>query len=184
MATCLCNHRQFHRYIHSLQPTLAEDQWLGALIAFISGILAALAYLQVKHLGNLGEPEYRVVFYFCVIGTIGGAIMAVIAAHMPGGDGIPFHGHSVLSVFYLVFIGVSAALGQMAMTRAYHLGNTLVTANLQYSGIVFSCIWGLLIWNDNLSWLGWLGIAIIICQWGHYDILRRASSYGSDCGYV
>lgn len=62
-----------------LQPTLAEDQWLGALIAFISGILAALAYLQVKHLGNLGEPEYRVVFYFCVIGTIGGAIMAVIA---------------------------------------------------------------------------------------------------------
>jgi len=52
----------------------------------------------------------------------------------------------------------------MAMTRAYHLGNTLVTANLQYSGIVFSCIWGLLIWNDNLSWLGWLGIAIIIAS--------------------
>lgn len=147
-----------------LQPTLAEDQWFGALIAFISGILAALAYLQVKHLGNLGEPEYRVVFYFCVIGTVGGAIMAVIAAHMPGGDGIPFHGHSLLSVFYLVFIGVSAALGQMAMTRAYHLGNTLVTANLQYSGIVFSCIWGLLIWNDTLSWHGWLGIAIIIAS--------------------
>lgn len=146
-----------------LQPTLAEDQWLGALIAFISGILAALAYLQVKHLGNLGEPEYRVVFYFCVIGTVGGAIMATVAAHiMPGGDGITFHAHSFLSVSYLVFIGVSAALGQMAMTRAYHLGNTLVTANLQYSGIVFSCIWGLLIWNDALTWLGWSGIAIII----------------------
>lgn len=64
----------------------------------------------------------------------------------------------------LTFIGVTAALGQMAMTRAYHLGKTLVSANLQYTGIVFSSIWGILIWDDNLGWMGWLGMGIIIAS--------------------
>jgi S-adenosylmethionine uptake transporter len=50
----------------------------------------------------------------------------------------------------------------MAMTRAYRLGNTLVTANLQYTGIVFSSIWSVLIWNDVLGWQSWAGIAVIL----------------------
>jgi len=61
-----------------------------------------------------------------------------------------------------VTIGVSATLAQMAMTRAYRLGNTLVTANLQYTGIVFASLWGILIWNDAPGWIGWTGIAIIL----------------------
>jgi drug/metabolite transporter (DMT)-like permease len=65
-------------------------------------------------------------------------------------------------LFLLLSIGVLAAIAQMAMTRAYRLGNTLVTANLQYTGIVFSSIWGVLIWSDILSFFSWLGIAIIL----------------------
>ena len=37
------------------------------------------------------------------------------------------------------------------MTRAYRLGKTLVTANLQYTGIVFSSLWGMLLWGDVLT---------------------------------
>ena len=62
----------------------------------------------------------------------------------------------------LATIGVTATMAQMAMTRAYRLGKTLVTANLQYTGIVFSSFWGILIWGDLLSWLGWLGIIVIL----------------------
>ncbi|HCN90098.1 MAG TPA: EamA family transporter, partial [Oxalobacteraceae bacterium] len=40
-----------------LQPSIHADQWFGGIIALISGMLAALAYLQVRHLGQLGEPE-------------------------------------------------------------------------------------------------------------------------------
>ncbi|HCN90097.1 MAG TPA: EamA family transporter, partial [Oxalobacteraceae bacterium] len=60
----------------------------------------------------------------------------------------------------LLAIGLSATAAQMAMTRAYRLGKTLVTANLQYTGIVFSSGWGILIWGDSLSWIGWLGIVV------------------------
>jgi S-adenosylmethionine uptake transporter len=52
----------------------------------------------------------------------------------------------------------------MAMTRAYRLGNPLVTANLQYTGIVFSSIWGILLWSDALDWTGWMGIAVILAS--------------------
>jgi hypothetical protein len=50
------------------------------------------------------------------------------------------------------------------MTRAYRLGNTLVTANLQYTGIVFSSLFGVLIWDDAPGWIGWLGMAIILAS--------------------
>ena len=147
-----------------LRPSIHADQWLWALIGLISGMLAALAYLQVRHLGMLGEPDERVVFYFCVTGTIGGALACLIGAYLPGSDGVIFHAHDARGFLLLTAIGVFAALGQMAMTRAYHLGKTLVTANLQYSGIVFSSIWGILIWDDSLGALGWLGMAIIIAS--------------------
>lgn len=55
-------------------------------------------------------------------------------------------------------------VAQVAMTRAYRLGNTLVTANLQYTGILFSSAWEVLIWGDVLNWSAWLGIAVILAS--------------------
>ena len=144
-----------------LRPAMHADQLVWGLIGLISGMLASLAYLQVRHLGMLGEPEDRVVFYFCVTGTVGGAIACLIGAQFFG-DRIAFHSHDVQGALLLLGIGVSAAVGQIAMTRAYHLGKTLVTANLQYTGIVFSSIWGILIWDDAQGWMGWVGMTIII----------------------
>jgi S-adenosylmethionine uptake transporter len=40
----------------------------------------------------------------------------------------------------------------------------LVTANLQYSGIVFSSVWGILLWGDHIDFYGWTGIAIILAS--------------------
>ncbi len=162
-----------------LQPTFRADQWHSGVVALGSGVLAALAYLQVRHLGDLGEPEYRVVFYFCLIGTVGGAIISMTCASLPGSDGIAFHQHSARGIVLLTLIGVFAAVGQMAMTRAYHLGKTLVTANLQYSGIVFSSIWGFLIWHDDLEWMGWLGMVVIIgsgISTTFFDVRRKMAS--------
>ena len=44
------------------------------------------------------------------------------------------------------------------------MGKTLLTANLQYSGIIFSCIWGILIWGDLFGWISWVGMAVIIAS--------------------
>lgn len=147
-----------------LQPSIQAEQWFGGIIALVSGMLAALAYLQVRHLGQLGEPEYRVVFYFSVTGVVAGLLGALASPHVVTTTAPLWRAHSGTGIALLLTIGVCATVAQMAMTRAYRLGKTLVTANLQYTGIVFSSGWGILIWDDVLNWIGWLGIVVILAS--------------------
>lgn len=143
-----------------LQPSIHASQWVGGVLALISGVLAALAYMQVRDMGLRGEPEYRVVFYFCLTCAVAGMAGTWLLPGHP--DQISWHSHDLRGSVLLLAIGVTAVAAQMAMTRAYRLGNTLLVANLQYLGIVFSSIWDLLIWNDPLSGLSWIGILVIL----------------------
>jgi len=147
-----------------LKPTIHAEQWLGGLTALISGFLSALAYIQVKKLGQLGEPEYRVVFYFSASGVIAGLLSGLVDSWLQSGELHIMHDLSGKDLLLLASIGVTATIAQIAMTRAYRLGAMLVTANLQYTGIVFSSIWGMLIWHDRLDLWGWSGIAIILAS--------------------
>ena len=65
---------------------------------------------------------------------------------------------------WLLPIGVLAALGQLCMTRAYSQGATLVVANLQYSGIVFAALFGVVLFGDRIPAIGWAGMALIIAS--------------------
>jgi len=146
-----------------LRPTLNEDQVFGALVGLFSGIFAALAYLQVAALSRAGEPESRTVFYFSI-----GAVLA-------GGLGMLFVGASPWywpSALWLLPIGLLALFGQLCMTRAYASGATLVVANLQYSGIVFSGIFGIVFFADVLPLIGWLGMALIVISGIAATVLR------------
>jgi S-adenosylmethionine uptake transporter len=161
-----------------LQPSIQSDQWFSGLMGLASGFLSALAYLQVKKLGQMGEPEYRVVFYFSLTGIAGGLLGAVSGPGFLGNDQVTWHAHSLSGALLLLGVGITAVIAQMAMTRAYRLGNTLVTANLQYAGIIFSSFWGILIWDDKFSLIGWLGIAVILVSGvtATYYNTRNASS--------
>lgn len=147
-----------------LKPTIHAEQWVGGLTALVSGFLSALAYIQVRKLGQLGEPEYRVVFYFSASGVIAGLISGLVDHWLQTGELQILHDLSATDVVLLLSIGVTATIAQIAMTRAYRYGAMLVTANLQYTGIVFSSLWGILIWGDRLDFYGWLGIAIILAS--------------------
>jgi S-adenosylmethionine uptake transporter len=147
-----------------LQPSIQSDQWFSALMGLGSGLLSAIAYLSVKKLGQMGEPEYRVVFYFSLAGVVAGIFGALAGPGFIGNDVITWHEHTAGGLGLLLGVGVTATVAQMAMTRAYRLGNTLLTANLQYAGIIFSSFWGILIWDDAFGLLGWLGIAVILAS--------------------
>ena len=138
-----------------LQPSMQAQQLPMALVALGSGVLSALAYLQVRAMGLLGEPETRVVFYFSLTSALAGGAAAAF-----DGD---WHLHpDPKGIILLLLMGFFASTAQLAMTRAYRLGHPLLTANLSYCGIIFSSIFGAVIWHDKLSALSWLGIAVII----------------------
>lgn len=135
-----------------LRPAIAHDQLFAGLIGLLSGLLAALAYLQVAALGRLGEPETRTVFYFSAGSALaGGAGMALGGAHT-------LHTPQAL---WLLPIGLLAVLGQLCMTRAYTRGATIIAANLQYTGIVFAALYGMLLFGDRIPLSGWAGMALI-----------------------
>ena len=151
--------------VNSLQkPSVGKDQRAGGLIGLVSGVFTALAYVEVRQLGQLGEPEGRIVFYFSGVGLVCGLVWMLFTG---------LSTHTWHGVGLLLAIGILATLGQTSMTRAYKRGNTLLTANLQYAGIVFSSLWGILVWNDQLNWVSWLGMALIVAS-GIATTLTRA----------
>ncbi len=145
-----------------LQPAIESNQWLAGLIGVLSSIMSALAYLQVRRLGQMGEPEYRVVFYFSLMTAAAGLFGALLERRAPGVAQLS--AHSLYSGALLLAIGVSALFAQIAMTRAYRVGKVLVVANLQYTGIIFSSIWGMILWGDQFNWYVWLGMGVILAS--------------------
>ena len=136
-----------------LQPTFEADQWWPGLIGLVSGAISAVAYWNVRELVRSDEPEARVVFYFGLFALAGALVwMAPQRWHVP----------TAQTWWMILGVGGLGALGQVAMTRAYGQGSTLVTAALSYSGIVFSSVIGVAWLGDRPSWAAWLGILLIV----------------------
>ncbi|MFN3302848.1 MAG: DMT family transporter [Roseateles sp.] len=138
-----------------LRPTLDQQQLWHGLAGLLSGMLAAMAYLQVTALGRAGEPELRVVFYFSIGGAVAGALITGVTE---GG----LQPHTPWGAALLLAVGLLATTAQVCLTRAYAIGRPLVNACLQYLGIVFSFLYGMLLFQDPLTWLAGLGMLLII----------------------
>ncbi len=138
-----------------LRPSLHAAQLTAGLMGLASGFLAGIAYLNVKQLGATGEPEWRVVFYFTLFCTLGaGSWMVLHQFHALSWDTLPI----------LLGLGTTATLAQLAMTRAHRIGDTLVVGSFAYSTVIFASLFGILLWDEWLSPLAWLGIGLIVAS--------------------
>lgn len=138
-----------------LRPSIQADDLPYAFVGLLAGACAAVAMLQVRQLGRLGEPEWRTVLLFsgfvCVTG-----LMPLFYL------GWPTLGWEAYAA--LMGLGLSGLFGQLAMTRAFGLGSTLLTAVLQYSTIIFAAGLGTLIWSEIPDVIAWGGMALIIAS--------------------
>lgn len=146
-----------------LRPTVNQEQIFPGMVGLMSGFMAAMAVLQIAAMARMGEPESRTVFYFSLACTITGFVGAALF------EG--FHWHWP-QVWWLVGLGILAALGQICSTRAYSRGATIVVANLNYSGILFAAFYGAVLFGDQIPVTGWLGIALIVISGITATLLR------------
>ena len=125
------------------------------LIALLGGMMGALAYMTVRSLGRMGEPEWRTVMLFsCSVvlsGLLGIALLGL--SH-----------YNLRSTLYLIGIGLAGMGGQLCMTRAFSRGSATLTATLQYTTIIFSATFGYLIWGETIDLMGFIGIALVIAS--------------------
>ena len=138
----------------ALQPAMDRQQWFGGALGLVSGIISSMAYLNVRQLGALGEPEWRTVFYFSLFSAIGGVPWLLLSN--------PFHAIDATGWLLLAGVGGFGVAAQLCMTAAYTRGRTLTAANLAYSTVVFSSVFGIALWGETLSFMAWLGVALII----------------------
>lgn len=147
-----------------LQPGFEQAFWRTQLMGVTAGALSGFAYLNVKQLGKLGEPGWRVVFYFTLISTLGAIVWMI---------GKTWHTIGWQEFWILLGLGVTATLAQLALTRAHHEGDSLVVGALAYSTVIFASLWGVVLWGELLSAQEWLAIAIIVLSG---IVAARASS--------
>lgn len=136
-----------------LRPWQAGGDVAAGLLGLLSGFFAALAYVHVRQLGQLHEPEWRTVFWFTVVASLGAALFATAQE---------WHPVTRDNIWLLLLVGLFATLGQFGMTRAYKRGQTVVVASFAYSTVVFGSLLDVLIWNDPLPMLAWCGIALTV----------------------
>ena len=151
-----------------LRPTIEQDQLWHGLIGLLSGMVSATAYLQVTALGRAGEPEYRIVFFFSIGGVAAGAATMLWTGISP---------HRTLEgPALLLAVGLLATVAQLMMTRAYSIGRPLVNASLQYLGIAFAFVYGVLLFDDRITGMAVAGMVLIVAAGLGASLLRNQAA--------
>ena len=135
-----------------LKPATGGDTF-AMLIGLASGAISGYAYLQVRELSLLGEPAWRIVFYFSLLSTIIAGLLALYFGFSPV---------TLANLPYIIGIGVTALAGQLLMTYAYQVGQKFVVATLSYMTVVFALLFGVWLFGERLDWLSLLGIGVIV----------------------
>ena len=141
-----------------LKPVLNQRDMLAGILGLLSGMGAALAYIHVKQLGKLNEPDWRTVFYFTFVSTIASGLWMLMQIF----TSLAFTKPSLADMPSLLGLGASATIAQLAMTRAYRTGNTLIVASLAYTTVIFASLFGVMFWQETLSVSEYFAIGIII----------------------
>ncbi|STZ55855.1 carboxylate/amino acid/amine transporter [Moraxella lacunata] len=137
-----------------LRPSGGGDTF-AMLMGLGSGAISGYAYLQVRELSLLGEPAWRIVFYFSLLSTLTSGVLAWYFGFTPV---------SLASLPYIVGIGVTALAGQLLMTYAYQVGQKFVVATLSYLGVVFAIVFGAWLFGERLDALSLVGIGVIVAS--------------------
>jgi S-adenosylmethionine uptake transporter len=135
-----------------VDPQVSSDHVGASLLGLSAALAAAMSFRDVRKLIALGEPEWRLVFYLAA----NSALYAFIAMWFG-----TRHEHTLRGAGLLAMVAGFGTLGQLCLSRAFGRGHVLLAASLQYSGVVFAAIFGMLLWSEYPTLRSWIGIAIV-----------------------
>ena len=135
-----------------IKPTLSNLVLVPSLVGLLGGFCAGTAYTLVRVLGQKGERNPFIVFFFsgfsCLV-----ALPFIIADYFP---------MSQMQWIYLLGAGVAAAGGQFSVTAAYTNAPAREISVYDYSQVIFSAVLGFFLFGDVPDIYSFIGYLLII----------------------
>lgn len=123
--------------------------WLG--LGIISAAFSGIAYTAIIKLKPTDTP-INIVIYFPMLSLPIMTIWCFYDFTIPSG----------IEWLILLTIGIFTQIAQVLMTKALHEGSAALITPFQYLGAIYAAIMGLLIFDERLSWVVYLGISLIL----------------------
>ena len=123
----------------------------GALVALVSGVLSAFAYLAVRGLRTSVSPD-GVVFWFALFCTV--VTLPLAAAELPQ--------LALPEMLAIIGVGACAGVGQTGMTRAYQAARAAYIGAFSYVTVLVGGLYGWLLFQQSLVWGDVIGAALIV----------------------
>lgn len=131
------------------------------LVGLLSAVLVAVTKTTIRYMSDT-EPAVRIVFYF--------SLLTAVLSAIP----LPFYWQPLNNEVWLAFtgMGVLAAIGQLAMTRAYAVAPASDIGMWTYSSVIFAGLFGYLFWQEPVS-AAWFGGVLVIFYAGYITTRQR-----------
>lgn len=123
-------------------------------IAFLSGILSAVAYFSVRKMKNV--PGNTIILSLSLAGVLLALLVGIFISPLR----IPSD-PTVLAL--LCLSGIPAIFAQYLMTWAFQAAEAGFVSLGQFTGPVFAALLGFVAFGESLSALQWLGAGVTIC---------------------
>ena len=136
------------------------------ILGIFSGVLAGLAYTSIRELGRYYDSR-AIVMSFMSVGMVASSVFMVLTPYVETPKSLDFLFSSFVMPqgeiwFYIVFMGISATLAMLFMTKAYVYTKGGVVGTISYLTIVFSLFIGVFLGDAFPDLLTSLGMILVI----------------------
>lgn len=125
---------------------------LPAMVGFLGGVTAGIAYTFVRYLGQHGERAPFIVFFFSACSCLMTLPFLLF----------DYHPMTAQQLLCLLAAGACAAIAQFSITTAYSLAPAREISLFDYTQVIFSAIIGLFLFGQFPDHWSILGYGIII----------------------
>ncbi len=137
-----------------IKPSFQNVDFFPALVGFLGGMGAGLAYTCVRYLGQHGVNGAIIVAYFSGFSCLFTLPFLIF----------DFHTMSVTQILCLLGAGAAAAGGQFSITAAYTHAPAREISVYDYSQLIFTTILGYFFFGDIPDSWSFVGYAVIIAM--------------------
>ncbi len=135
-----------------IRPTPGNMEFIPALIGLYGGFGAGTAYVFVRRATKKGAGTPVIVICFSLFSCLF-TLPFIATAYAP---------MTWVQLLTLIMAGLSAAVGQFAITSAYRYAPASKISVFDYTQVLFAALWGIIFFGESPTVLSIIGYVIII----------------------